>query len=72
MNNTETCINQTLLIYCCIVVVELFVIAYLLSFPWIILTSIILYRPVVEAMNWPMPVQNTETITETRNDNGKD
>ena len=66
MNKPDKCINQTLLIYCSVVIVEIFIIAYLLSFPWLILACIILYNPIKDAMNWPMPEQLAETTTENK------
>jgi hypothetical protein len=56
MTKPETCINQTVLIWSVVVIVEIFVIAYLLNFPWLILTGLIMYGPIKAAMNWPIPV----------------
>lgn len=55
MKTPRTCINQTLLIWSAIVVVEIFIIAYLMNFPWLIFTAIIMFWPARAAVNWPYP-----------------
>lgn len=67
MTQPETCINQTLLIWCAVVVVEIFVIAHLMSFPWLILTAIVIYWPGKAAMDWPME-EDDETNIEKSED----
>lgn len=52
MKQPETCINQTLVIYSAVVVVEIFIIARLMMFPWLILSALIMYWPIKAAMNW--------------------
>ena len=47
--------NQTLLLWCGLVIVELFVIAHLMQASIIILIGLVLVSPVRAAMNWPMP-----------------
>ncbi|MDN5280412.1 MAG: hypothetical protein PWR01_4377 [Clostridiales bacterium] len=54
MTQPETCINQTLLIWCAVVVVEIFIIAHLMAFPWLIFTAAIMFWPAKAAMNWPL------------------
>lgn len=68
MTKPETCINQTVLIWAVVVIIEIFVIAYLLNFPWLILTGFIMYGPIKAAMNWPIPLaieENKENAKET-------
>ncbi|MFZ2956956.1 MAG: hypothetical protein WA705_08715 [Candidatus Ozemobacteraceae bacterium] len=60
--NAKLVINQTLLIWCGVVIVELFVVAKLLEFPWILLTGLILFFPIRAAMNWPAPVAPDATL----------
>lgn len=56
MQEQETVVNQTLLIWAGVVIAEIFVIAHLMQFPWIILASAIMYWPISAALNWPAPV----------------
>ena len=60
MEKQQKCINQTLLIWSGVIIVEIFVIAYLMNFPWLILACFIVYSPVKAALNWPMPKQIVE------------
>lgn len=62
MSTNEKCINQTLLIWSGVVIVEIFAIAYLMNFPWFILACIIVYGPIKASMNWPMPANATEKV----------
>lgn len=65
MTKPETCVNQTVLIWSVVVVIEIFVIAYLLNFPWLILTGFVVYGPIKAAMNWPIPQAIEEKKDET-------
>lgn len=71
MTKPETCINQTVLIWAVIVIVEIFVIAYLLKFPWLILAGFIMYNPIKAAMNWPIPekIESNQDSSNARNEN---
>jgi membrane protein implicated in regulation of membrane protease activity len=60
MTHPEICINQTLLLWCGVVIVEIFILAQLMSFPWIILSALILVSPIKTAFNWPKPIQEKE------------
>ncbi|MFZ5953063.1 MAG: hypothetical protein ACOYXC_20340 [Candidatus Rifleibacteriota bacterium] len=55
INQPETCVNQTVLIWAVVVIVEIFIIAYLLPMPFLILAGFIMYGPIKAAMNWPIP-----------------
>ena len=66
MSTNEKCINQTLLIWSGVVIVEIFAIAYLMNFPWLILACIILYGPLKASMNWPIPAKAQEKISENQ------
>jgi hypothetical protein len=60
MQQPEKVINQTLLIWCGVVIVEIFVIAHLMQFPWLVFSAFIMYWPGRAAMNWPAPVEKAE------------
>ncbi len=63
MTQPEICVNQTLLLWCGVVIVEIFILAQLMSFPWIILSGFILVSPIKAALNWPKPLQTKEKIS---------
>lgn len=65
MNQTETkiVVNQTLLIWCGVVIIELFIIAQLMQSPLVIFAGFILFWPIKAAMNWPLEVP-AETKTQ--------
>ena len=52
----KTVVNQTLLIWCGVVIVELFVIAHLMASPMALLFGLVLFFPIRAAMNWPAPL----------------
>lgn len=70
MQEQERVINQTLLIWCGVVIVEFFVIAYLMQFPLLAFASFIMYWPCRAALDWPAPAEkpaaDPKTITEGR------
>lgn len=72
MEQQEKVINQTLLIWCGVVIIEIFVIAHLMQFPMLVLTAFIMYWPGRAALNWPAPGPEVEnpadkaTVTEGR------
>ncbi len=74
MNQPETCINQTVLIWAVVVIIEIFIIAHLLNFPWLILAGFIMYSPIKAAMNWPVPQAieeepgNNSTVSQNQTD----
>jgi len=47
-------INQTLLIWCGVIIVELFVIAHLMSSALILLFGLVVIPPARAAWNWPL------------------
>lgn len=65
MQEQEKVVNQTLLIWAGVVIVEVFVIAHLMLFPWLILAAATMFWPLRAALNWPAPVI-------TASDNPKD
>ena len=58
----EKVINQTLLIWVGVVIVEIFVIAHLMQFPLLIFCAFIMYWPGRAALNWPAPPEKTAKI----------
>ncbi|PKL49951.1 MAG: hypothetical protein CVV42_04640 [Candidatus Riflebacteria bacterium HGW-Riflebacteria-2] len=60
MTERERVVNQTLLIWSAVVVIEIFVIAHLMAFPVLILTALIMYWPIKAAVNWPKPLDKNE------------
>jgi len=68
MAERERVVNQTLLIWSAIVVIEIFVIAHLMTFPILILTAMVMFWPIKAALNWPKPLDksnNSSAQTET-------
>ncbi|NCB37986.1 MAG: hypothetical protein EOM80_04380 [Erysipelotrichia bacterium] len=55
MKQQEKVINQTLLIWCGVVIIEVFVIAHLMQFPGLVFAAFIMYWPVKAALEWPAP-----------------
>lgn len=53
----QTVTNQTLLMWCGVVIVELFVIAHLMQSALVLLIGLVLISPIRAAMNWPMAQQ---------------
>ncbi len=60
MTERERVVNQTLLIWSAVVVIEIFVIAHLMAFPVLILTALTMYWPIKAALNWPKPLDKSE------------
>ena len=60
MTQPETQINQTLMIWCGVVIAEIFVIAHLMSAPWLILAAGIMFWPAKAAMNWPIELEDAQ------------
>jgi len=52
----ELVVNQTLLIWSAVVIIEIFVIAQLMNFPVLILCALTMFWPIKAAMNWPKPL----------------
>lgn len=61
MQEQEKVINQTLLIWCGVVIVEIVIIAALLKFPLLAFAAFIMYWPVKAAMDWPAPPEKLLT-----------
>ncbi|MBU1106669.1 MAG: hypothetical protein KKB51_08400 [Candidatus Riflebacteria bacterium] len=59
MAERERVVNQTLLIWSAIVVVEIFVIAHLMAFPVLILAAMTMFWPIKAALNWPKPLDKS-------------
>ncbi len=57
MQENEKVINQTLLIWSAVVIVEIFVIASLMQSPLLVFSAFIMYWPIKAAMNWPAPLE---------------
>ncbi len=68
MQENETVVNRTLLIWCGIVIVEFFIIAQLMAAPAVVLFSLLMFWPVRAALNWPAPSADDQ---EQDNNNGK-
>jgi hypothetical protein len=64
MSQPEIYINQTLLIWSIAVIIEIFVIAYLLFSPWLIFTAFIMYWPIKAAMNWQIAAESENELSE--------
>lgn len=64
MDKQETVINQELLIWCVVVVVELFVLAFLIQSVLVLLIGLVLIPPVKAAFNWPVEEEAIENDTE--------
>jgi len=60
MAERERVVNQTLLIWSAVVIIEIFVIAHLMAFPVLILTALVMYWPIKAAVNWPKPLEKGE------------
>ncbi|KAF1080854.1 MAG: hypothetical protein GQF41_2668 [Candidatus Rifleibacterium amylolyticum] len=60
MAERERVVNQTLLIWSAVVIIEIFVIAHLMAFPVLILTALVMYWPIKAAVNWPKPLEKSE------------
>lgn len=54
MSQPETKINIQLLAWCVLVVVELVIIVILSGWPIVLLLGLVLYRPIKDALNWPV------------------
>ena len=61
MSKNELVVNQTLLIWSAVVIVEIFIIAHLLMFPILILAALTMYWPIKAALNWPRPLEKKNT-----------
>jgi hypothetical protein len=57
----KTVTNQTLLLWCGAVIVEIFVIAHLMQSALVLLAGVILISPLRAAMNWPAPPADEPT-----------
>ncbi len=57
MSSSKTVINMDLLLWCVVVVIELFVIAYLVGSGLVLLFAAVLIPPVWAAFTWPAPKQ---------------
>ncbi|GAB4268373.1 MAG: hypothetical protein Kow0029_03710 [Candidatus Rifleibacteriota bacterium] len=69
MSQPETCINQTLLMWSAVVIVEIFIIAYLMNSPSLALLSIIMAWPGKAAMNWPIEDSEDDSTEDSKTDN---
>ncbi len=64
MDKQETVINQELLIWCVVVIVELFVLAFLIQSGLVLLIGIVLIPPCKAAFNWSVEENAIENDTE--------
>ena len=55
MSSGKTVINMSIIGWCCVVIIELFIIAYLINSGFILLLSAVLIPPVWAAFTWPAP-----------------
>lgn len=60
MEKEDTVINQELLIWCVVVIIELFVLAWLIQSGLVLLIGLILIPPVKAAFNWPIDKEAIE------------
>jgi len=70
MQENETVVNQTLLIWSGVVIVEFFIIAHLMGSPAIVLFSLLMAWPVRAALNWPAP--SADKVEQTKADAEKE
>ena len=54
MKKQETTVNIQLLAWCVVVIIELVVITMLTGWPFVLLIGLVLYRPVKDALAWPV------------------
>lgn len=69
MQENETVVNQTLLIWSGVVIVEFFIIAHLMAVPAIVFFSLLMAWPIRAALNWPAP--SPEEIEQNKPDADK-
>lgn len=51
----NTVINSTLMIWCGIIIIELFIIAFLINSSMVLLLGLVMFFPMRAAWNWPCP-----------------
>ena len=64
MSSKKTVINLDILYWCFIVIIELFVIAYLIPSGFVLLFTAVLIPPIWAAFTWPAPEQQVENKEE--------
>jgi hypothetical protein len=57
-----TVINQTVLLWCGVIIVELFVIAHLMGTIWVLLGGLVLIGPLRAGFDWPVPVEDASAV----------
>lgn len=57
MDSEKTLINTELLIWCSVVVVELFILAWLVQSAFMLILGLVLISPILAAFNWPVPTK---------------
>jgi hypothetical protein len=55
MDKEKTVININLIIWCFVVLGELFILAWILQSGIVLLFALLLYSPITAAFNWPDP-----------------
>ena len=61
MSSEKTVINMSLLIWCCVVVFEFCIIAYLIGSGLVLLFNLILISPILAAFKWPV-IEQTKSV----------
>lgn len=55
MDSEKTVININLLIWCFVVIAELFILAWILQSGLVLLFALVLFSPITAAFKWPDP-----------------
>ena len=60
MSSGKTVINMSLIGWCCVVLIELVILAFLIPSGLVLLFTAVLIPPVWAAFSWPAPAQITD------------
>lgn len=63
MDSKKTVINMELLIWCSVVIVELFILSWLVQSFFVLLFGLVLISPIMAAFNWPIQIKAIEENT---------
>ena len=65
MSSGKTVINMSIICWCCVVLIELCIIAWLIPSGLVLLFAVVLIPPIWAALSWPAPAQITEGEAKT-------
>ena len=65
MNSGKTVVNTSIIGWSLLIIIELFIIAFLVDSGLVLLFSILLISPITAAFNWPAPEQITNGEVKT-------